>query len=35
MYFVFMYEKRTMKPVKIVLRRWGRGMRDKNGGVNL
>jgi hypothetical protein len=28
--FVLMYENRTMKPVKIVLRR-GAGVRDKEG----
>jgi hypothetical protein len=35
MYFVFMYENRTMKPVKIVLRREGRGMRKNHKGVSL
>jgi hypothetical protein len=30
-YFVFMYENRTMKPDEIVLRKEGWGMREKDG----
>jgi hypothetical protein len=31
MYFVSIYENRRMKPVEIVLRRWGGGKRENNG----
>jgi hypothetical protein len=31
MYFVIMFENRTMKPVEIVLSRKGGGMREKEG----
>jgi hypothetical protein len=31
MYFAFMYENRTMKPVEIVLR-MGQGRRENDGG---
>jgi hypothetical protein len=34
MYFVFIYENKKMKSVKIVLRR-GEGIRENDGGVNL
>jgi hypothetical protein len=34
MYFVYVYENRTMKPVEIVLR-GRRGMREYDGGVNI
>jgi hypothetical protein len=33
--FVFIYENRRMKPVEIVLRRWGRERRRTMKGVNL
>jgi hypothetical protein len=32
MYFVFIYENRTMKFVEIVLKREGGEMRENNGG---
>jgi hypothetical protein len=32
MYFVIMYENRTMKPVEIVIRSWGGSMRENNSG---
>jgi hypothetical protein len=32
MYFVSIYKKRRMKPVEIVLRRWGEGKRENDGG---
>jgi hypothetical protein len=32
MYFVYLYENRTMNPVEIILER---GVRDNDGGVNL
>jgi hypothetical protein len=35
MYFVYMYENRTMEPVETVLRRAGRGMCENDEGVNL
>jgi hypothetical protein len=31
MHFEFVYENRTMKPVEIVLRRWGWGWRENDG----
>jgi hypothetical protein len=31
-YFAFMYENRTMKPVEIVLRRGGGTKRENDGG---
>jgi hypothetical protein len=34
MYFVYMYENRTMKPAGIVLKRQGKGMRENDGGSN-
>jgi hypothetical protein len=34
-YFVFMYENKTMKSVKIVLRKRGRGKKAKDRGVTL
>jgi hypothetical protein len=32
MCFVFIYENRRMKPVAIVLRRWGGRKRENDGG---
>jgi hypothetical protein len=34
MYFVTIYENRRMKPVEIVLRCWGEGKKEKDGGGN-
>jgi hypothetical protein len=31
LYFVFLYKNRRMKPVEIVLRRWGKGKRENDG----
>jgi hypothetical protein len=35
MYFVFLYENRSMKPVEIVLSSGGGQIRKNDGGVNL
>jgi hypothetical protein len=35
MYFVFMYENRTMNSVEIILRKGGGGMRENDREVNL
>jgi hypothetical protein len=32
MYFVFIYENRTMRPIELVLRRRGGEMMETNGG---
>jgi hypothetical protein len=32
MHFVFIYENKKIKPVKIVLKRGDRGRRENNGG---
>jgi hypothetical protein len=32
MSFTYLYEKRTMKPVEIILNRGGRGMRGNDDG---
>jgi hypothetical protein len=32
MYFIYLSENRTMKPVQVVLRRGRRGMRENDGG---
>jgi hypothetical protein len=32
MYFVFINENRTMKPVEVVLRRWGERIKEKERG---
>jgi hypothetical protein len=34
MYFAFMYENRTMKPVEMVLRIGRRGMKENDGESN-
>jgi hypothetical protein len=31
-FFVFIYDDRKRKPVEIILRRGGRGMRENDGG---
>jgi hypothetical protein len=35
MYFVFLYENRTVKFVEIILRRGRRRMKKNDGGVNV